>query len=174
MSATSSPDQELTGGIEQAGSRSAPPATAIAEVCPLCGSAIAADQDWCLHCGAAARTRVAATPRWQPPLLLLLVLAAICVAVLAAALVKLARGSGPAPAALTRTLPNVAAAPGAASSPGAATTPATTSTQGAGAAQGNTTSTGTTPGAAATTPTTATTAPTTPATPSGSGASPAR
>lgn len=175
MSVTSSADQELAGGPQDASSRSGRPGAAITDMCPLCGSAIAPDQDWCLRCGAAARTRVAATPRWQPPLALLLVLAAICLAVLAAALVKLAHGSGPAPPALTVTnaadapaAPGAATTPGTASSPaGTATTPATTST--AGAAPGTTTSTG-----AATSPGTATTTPATPATSTGSGASPAR
>lgn len=86
-----------------------------ADACPLCGAQLAADQDWCLRCGAAARTRLAATPGWRAPLALLLVLAAICIAVLAASLVKLARGPGPAPPPITHTitLPSVSTGAGA-------------------------------------------------------------
>ncbi len=92
------------------------------ESCPLCGAPLAVDQDWCLRCGAAARTRVASTPRWQTPLVVLLIVAALCVAVLAGSLVKLARGSGPAPAPITTTITTTGAATGAtATTPGAAT-----------------------------------------------------
>jgi hypothetical protein len=99
-------------------------ADARAAACPLCGFALAEEQDWCLRCGAAARTRVASTPRWQPPLVLLLVLAALCLAVLAGALVKLARGAGPTPAPITTTITAASATPG-------ATTPTATTTTGA-------------------------------------------
>jgi predicted amidophosphoribosyltransferase len=60
------------------------------EVCPLCGAPLRADQDWCLRCGAAARTRLAAPPKWKGLMAALVVVAAISVAVLAVALVKLA------------------------------------------------------------------------------------
>ncbi len=101
-----------------------------AERCPLCGSPLAPAQDWCLRCGAGARTRVAATPRWQPPLLALLAVAAVCLAVLAVALVKLARDSGPAPRPVTTTL-TTATSPGGVGTPGAATTPGTPGVSGA-------------------------------------------
>jgi uncharacterized OB-fold protein len=65
---------------------------AVGEVCPLCGAALAPEQDWCLHCGAAARTRLAASPRWRAPVIALVVITALALAVLAAALVKLAGG----------------------------------------------------------------------------------
>ena len=32
--------------------------------CGACGEALADRQRWCLRCGAAARTTIAATPRW--------------------------------------------------------------------------------------------------------------
>jgi predicted amidophosphoribosyltransferase len=64
------------------------PATAT-EVCPLCKAPLRADQDWCLRCGAAARTRLAAPPKWKGLVIGLVVLATISVAVLAVALVKL-------------------------------------------------------------------------------------
>jgi rRNA maturation protein Nop10 len=60
------------------------------EVCPLCGGALRAEQDWCLRCGAAARTRLAAPPRWKPLVISLLTIAVVALGVLVAALVKLA------------------------------------------------------------------------------------
>jgi hypothetical protein len=67
-----------------------PPAS---ETCPLCGAPLGLEQEWCLRCGAAARTRLAASPSWKAPVLALAVLAALSLGVLAAALVTLAGGS---------------------------------------------------------------------------------
>jgi predicted amidophosphoribosyltransferase len=61
-----------------------------AESCPLCGAPLRADQDWCLRCGAAARTRLAAPPKWKALVVTVAVLAVVAFAVLAAALVRLA------------------------------------------------------------------------------------
>jgi hypothetical protein len=125
-----------------------PPVTApAAEACPLCGAPLAQEQEWCLRCGAAARTRLAAAPSWKAPLIALAIVAALALGVLAAALVKLAGDSGPAPAPVTRTVTTAAA------TPGVATTATTTVSPAAG-----------TPGATAPTtlPTTAVTAPTAP------------
>ena len=87
-----------------------PTGAAPAEACPLCGSPLQTDQDWCLYCGAAAHTRLSATPNWKAPLAVAIVVAALLLGVLAAALVKLARGPGPAPPAATTviTAPGVA------------------------------------------------------------------
>jgi predicted amidophosphoribosyltransferase len=60
------------------------------EECPLCRAPLSADQEWCLRCGAAARTRLAAEPNWRAPLIALSLLAVLAIAVLAVALVKLA------------------------------------------------------------------------------------
>lgn len=35
--------------------------------CPRCDAPVAVDQDWCLACGAPARTRLAPTPNWRAP-----------------------------------------------------------------------------------------------------------
>jgi predicted amidophosphoribosyltransferase len=72
-----------------------PPAIAQAEalpheVCPLCQAPLRADQSWCLRCGAAARTRLAAQPKWKALVAILLLVVVLSLAVLAAALVKLA------------------------------------------------------------------------------------
>jgi hypothetical protein len=60
------------------------------ERCPLCGTALRADQDWCLQCGAGARTRLAAPPKWKLLVGTLLLILVLALGVLAAALVKLA------------------------------------------------------------------------------------
>ena len=94
------------------------------EACPLCGAPLAADQEWCLRCGAAARTRLAATPNWRAPIAALAVVVALALGVLIVALVKLAGDSGPAPAPITRTVTTPAATPPATSTPApGATTP---------------------------------------------------
>jgi hypothetical protein len=67
----------------------APMQQGAAEACPLCGGALHGEQDWCLRCGAAARTRLAATPNWRAPLVTAALVAAIALCVLAVALVKL-------------------------------------------------------------------------------------
>ncbi|HEY2142677.1 MAG TPA: hypothetical protein VGG98_11540 [Solirubrobacteraceae bacterium] len=108
------------------------------ETCPLCGAPLQAEQEWCLRCGAAARTRLAAAPNWRTPVAVIAVVCALSLGILAAALVKLAGGSGAAPAAATTTVTSAAATP---TTPAftTATTPlpsATSPTQGAGAAGG--------------------------------------
>jgi hypothetical protein len=119
-----------------------------ADTCPLCGALLAADQEWCLNCGAAARTRLAAAPGWRGPVVVVAVAAALALGVLAAALVKLAGDSGPAPAPVTTTVTSAAAAtpttvPTLATTPTTGVTPTTPVTPGAttqtGAAQGQTT-----------------------------------
>ena len=115
----------------------APPPAAPAqtgEACPLCGAPLAPEQEWCLRCGAAARTRLAATPGWKGPVAAVAVVAALSLGVIAAALVKLAGDSGPAPAPITRTLTTASTGPATVSTPTAvlpgatATTPAVPST----------------------------------------------
>jgi hypothetical protein len=64
------------------------------EACPLCGATLDPEQEWCLRCGAAARTRLAASPSWKTPVIVLAALVALSLGVLAAALVSLAGGSG--------------------------------------------------------------------------------
>jgi hypothetical protein len=104
--------------------------------CPLCGAPLGRDQEWCLRCGAAARTRLAASPRWKAPIIAVAVVAGLALAVLAAALVKLAGNSGsPAtPAATTAAGPASVTSPGtagltsapSATAPGASTPGAST------------------------------------------------
>jgi hypothetical protein len=92
----------------------------------LCGAPLDPQQDWCLRCGAAARTRLAATPNWRAPIAAIAVIAALALGVLAAALVKLVGGSESADKTVTTT---IATAPTASvpTTP-AVTTPSVTST----------------------------------------------
>jgi hypothetical protein len=60
------------------------------EVCPLCHAPLGSEQSWCLHCGAAARTRLAAQPKWKALAVALLLVVVLSLGVLAVALVQLA------------------------------------------------------------------------------------
>jgi hypothetical protein len=114
----------------------APTPRGAGEACPLCGAPLHPEQEWCLHCGAAARTRLAASPNWRAPLLAALTVAVLSLGVLAAALVKLAGGSEssapPATTTVTSTPAASAATPGAAlpgtGTPTTSTAPATPGT----------------------------------------------
>jgi hypothetical protein len=91
-------------------------------VCPLCGAPLDPAQEWCLRCGAAARTRLAAPPNWKAPLWALALVVALSLGVLAAALVKLAGDSAPtasAPRTTTVTAPAAALPATTATTPGA-------------------------------------------------------
>jgi hypothetical protein len=128
-----------------AGSRGAEeadvPGTAGGETCPLCGAPLHPEQEWCLRCGAAARTRLAASSSWKAPIIALAVVATLSLGVLAAALVKLAVDSS----STTNVTRTIAGAPASVTSPGtAAPTPAPGATT-----PGATTPGAATPGAAA-------------------------
>ena len=60
------------------------------ELCPLCQAPLSPEQSWCLRCGAAARTRLAAQPKWKALVVALALVVVLSLGVLAAALVKLA------------------------------------------------------------------------------------
>lgn len=68
----------------------APAAGVPSELCPLCGAQLKPEQSWCLRCGAAARTRLAAQPKWKTLAVILVTVVVVSLGVLAAALVKLA------------------------------------------------------------------------------------
>ena len=133
--------------------------------CPRCSATIGPDQDWCLECGAPARTRLAQTPNWQLPTAALGAIVLLAGAMLAFAFVKLT-DDGDVPASATPTAP---ATTPAVIIPPAATVPVpvpTTPIPGATSPVPGTTtpvpgSTGTVP---TTTPDPATTTPGTPAT----------
>ena len=96
--------------------------TAIA--CPRSGATVAPDQDWCLDCGSAARTRLCPTPNWRAPVAALAIVALLAGIGLAVAFVALTNDSTQAPATSTAA-PAVATEPTAAAPP---TVPPTTAT----------------------------------------------
>jgi hypothetical protein len=136
------------------------PGRPIAESCPLCGAALGAEQDWCLRCGAAARTRLAATPSWRAPVIALAAVIVLSLGALTAALVSLAGDSegSTSTVAVTRTVTTPAVAGPAVTTP-AVTTPTTAigtaSTPGSIVPGAGTTA----PGAGTTAPSATTTAP---------------
>jgi hypothetical protein len=118
--------------------------------CPRCSAQIGPDQDWCLECGAPARTRLAPTPNWRLPTVAIGAVVLVAGALLAFAFVKLTNDNGaPAgttPSAVVDTAPAVAPVAPAVTSP----VPTATSTAPAGPAIPATVPGQTTP--AATTP----------------------
>ena len=125
--------------------------------CPRCSATVVPDQDWCLECGAPARTRLAQTPNWQLPTVAIGAIILLAGAMLAFAFVKLT-DDGDAPAGTvptaTATIPPAAAPPAV-----VPTTPTTTPTTPTTPTTTPTTPAPTTPGQATTTPTTPTTTP---------------
>jgi hypothetical protein len=78
------------GQIASTAPPGAPAAEVPREVCPLCGGPLRRDQDWCLRCGPAARTRLAAPPKWKLLVVSLVSVVVLALAVLVVALVTLA------------------------------------------------------------------------------------
>jgi ribosomal protein L37E len=119
--------------------------------CPRCGARVASEQDWCLECGAPARTRLAPTPNWRLPIaaVVAVVLAAgIALAVAFVALTNDGTQVAATTAAPAPVQPNETAAPQSVTTPPPATvtTPAPAAT--------TTTPAATTPATPGTTPTT--------------------
>jgi hypothetical protein len=124
VSVTAPPPSSATGTHRTTPAGAAEP---LREACPLCGAPLNPEQEWCLNCGAAARTRLAASPGWRGPLVALVVLLVLSLGVLAGSLVKLAGGSPPA-ATQTTTVTTAAAVTTTAPTallPGTTTTPVT-------------------------------------------------
>jgi len=125
----------------------APPPTS-ERACPRCGASLAPDQEWCLNCGTAVRTRIAPTPRWRVPVVLVGTLVALIAAALILALVELSGDPQPiAKAPVTTPTPTPAGDGGSAAPVVGATptpvptaapsvTPAPTTTPGAASAPG--------------------------------------
>jgi Tfp pilus assembly protein PilV/ribosomal protein L37E len=93
--------------------------------CPRCGASLAADQDWCLECGAAATTRILRPPSWK--LAAAIVIGVVAVVVVALAIVANSLSSDADRAAAVHTRAPAAATP-ANAAPGAAPSTATTAT----------------------------------------------
>jgi hypothetical protein len=62
--------------------------------CPRCGANVAPEQDWCLECGAPARTRLAPTPNWRLPVAFLALVALVAGLALAIAFTSLTKDDG--------------------------------------------------------------------------------
>lgn len=69
--------------------------------CPRCGAYVAPEQDWCLECGAPARTRLAPTPNWRAPIALVAVVVLLAGVALALAFSSLTGDDGKVTAATT-------------------------------------------------------------------------
>jgi septal ring-binding cell division protein DamX len=67
-----------------------PPPAVEQRRCPRCGSALTAEQEWCLECGAGVGATVVAPPSWRGPVAIVGVLLAVAAAALVLALVELA------------------------------------------------------------------------------------
>jgi hypothetical protein len=73
----------------------APPAPGTI-ACPRCATAVGPDQDWCLACGAPARTRLVPTPNWRAPVAVLAAVILLAGVALAIAFVALTNDTEPA------------------------------------------------------------------------------
>ncbi len=102
MSVTAAPPPPA--GYAGAGVATGPGPPTARETCPLCGAPLEPEQEWCLRCGAAARTRLAASSNRKAPILAFAVVALLSLGVLAASLVKLAGDSGSPGGTVTRTV----------------------------------------------------------------------
>jgi len=83
--------------------------------CPRCSATIGPEQDWCLECGAPARTRLAPTPNWQLPTVAIGAIILLAGALLAFAFVELTSDdgvvAGTTPTAVVETTPPAAIVP---------------------------------------------------------------
>jgi len=68
-----------------------PPPTPVERRCPRCGARLSAEQEWCLECGAAVGTRVAAPRGWRAPIAVVGALLALALIAVVLALVELSR-----------------------------------------------------------------------------------
>src|SRR3954470_12918114 len=90
--------------------------------CPRCRAPVLDEQDWCLECGAAARTRIARTPAWRLPVFAVMFVVALSGAAAAFAFVRLSNTDDDLEAAKTAaTLTQPAPAPAPAPAPTAST-----------------------------------------------------
>ena len=75
------PEGPIPGGV------ATPPGT---RTCPRCGTPLRHGQEWCLRCGAAVTTRIAAAPTWHGPLAAMAGVGLLALAALALAFFALA------------------------------------------------------------------------------------
>jgi hypothetical protein len=94
--------------------------------CPRCASTVGPEQEWCLACGAPARTRLVPTPNWRAPVAVLTVVIVLAGIALALAFVSLTNDTEPAPPANSQAPPPSATSGQPQSTPAAPTTAAPT------------------------------------------------
>jgi septal ring-binding cell division protein DamX len=75
--------------LETPPTQPAPPDPA-PRACPRCGAGLSPDQEWCLNCGADVGARVAGTPRWRVPVIVVGTLLVLALGAVALALFELA------------------------------------------------------------------------------------
>ena len=125
--------------------------------CPRCSATLGPDQDWCLECGAPARTRLAPTPNWQLPTVAIGAMILVAGALRAFAFVNLTDddgvSAGTTPTAVVETAPPAIVAPPAITTTTTIPVPTATTTAPAGPAAPDTS----VPGQTTPTPPTATT-----------------
>jgi hypothetical protein len=96
--------------------------------CPRCGATVAPEQDWCLECGAPARTRLAPTPGWRAPLAAIAVVIVLAGAAFAFAFSDLTADDGNVSSATATTPATTPAGDTTAQTPTVPTAPAATQT----------------------------------------------
>lgn len=120
------PDQASLDG-EQEPVPSDPPRAESAARCFHCGAELAPEQDWCLECGTAARTRIVPPPSWRGPVAIVALVVLLAGAGIALAFVEVTdQGGAPTKQAAAPTAPAAASPPpatGNTTTPGATTTP---------------------------------------------------
>jgi uncharacterized OB-fold protein len=80
--------------------------------CPVCAAPLAPEQAWCLECGAAARTRIAPTPRrWRVYAVVLVIASLLAVVAIAVAVAKLVGSGAPPPSTQTAAPSSVTPSP---------------------------------------------------------------
>ena len=116
--------------------------------CPRCASTVGPEQEWCLACGAPARTRLVPTPNWRAPIAVLAVVVVLAGIALALAFVSLTNDSEPAAPVNSQAPPPSTTGGQPQSTPPASTTAPGTSVPGQGSTAAPTTgqTTGTTTG----------------------------
>jgi hypothetical protein len=128
----------------------APPGAPWAEgtiSCPRCAAPVGPDQEWCLACGAPARTRLVPTPNWRAPVAVLAIVVTLAGIALALAFVSLTNNSEPSAPVTSQTPPPSATSvqtPAQPAQPAQPTQPAQPAQPGTTASPGTTTGTGAT------------------------------
>jgi hypothetical protein len=96
-----------------------PPSTPVERRCPRCDARLSAEQEWCLECGAAVGTRVAAPRGWRAPVAIVGVLLALALIAVALAIFELSRDAEGVQEVAGTPTPTPSVVPGATPAPGA-------------------------------------------------------